>query len=99
MADLGSSNPIPLARGFLKRLRGLGPDPTVGSTLMLRTRSVHTFGLRTPISITAIDKTGRVIDAQIVHPNRLYLNRRARWVLEGVGTRPLPIGSRVANPS
>jgi hypothetical protein len=54
--------------------------------LFPRTRSVHTFGMRIPITVAFLDAHHRVIEAREVAPRRLAWNLRARHVLE-VGVR------------
>lgn len=77
-----------LARSFTDRLRGnraLPPD----SAVVLRTRTVHSFGQREPIEIVGIDAQMRVVTTRTLLPNRITLLSSARMILE------LPCGSPV----
>jgi len=60
--------------------------------LLERTRSIHTFGMRFPISIALLDRELVVRSVRPVKPGRLLLPRlRIRHVLEcaqGVDLRP-----------
>lgn len=70
-----------LARGW-GRLRGLigSHEP---SPLLLRTRQVHTFGMKYPIDAAYIDGKGTVIRVARLQPKRLGpFILRARWILE-----------------
>ena len=56
-------------------------DP--GHALLLKTRSVHTFGMRFPIDAVLLDGTGTVIDVRRMDPGKLLLpRRRVRHILE-----------------
>jgi hypothetical protein len=51
--------------------------------LILRCRSVHTFGMRFPIAVVFLDGAGRVVEVIRMRPRRLARPRlRARHVLE-----------------
>lgn len=51
--------------------------------LFRRCRSVHTFGMREPIIVAALDARMQVVHVRIVPPRRLWLARRGvRHVLE-----------------
>jgi uncharacterized protein len=50
--------------------------------LIERCRSVHTFGMRTPILACWLDPSYRVLSVQRLQPGRLAWNLRARHVLE-----------------
>jgi hypothetical protein len=51
-------------------------------------RSVHTFGMRFPITVVFLDTDLRVIETREVVPGRLAWNLRARHVMEvGAGER------------
>lgn len=69
------------ARGVFSRMRGLiGRD--VGP-LALRTRQVHTFGMRSAIEAVYLSKDGEVVRVAHLAPRRLGpLVPRARWVIE-----------------
>jgi hypothetical protein len=73
---------------------GLRPVPGPGGAL-LRTRSIHTFGMHAPIGVVALSNDGVVIRVAVVPPHRLFVARRARWMLE-VAPTPLPeVGTRL----
>lgn len=73
---------------------GLRPVPgPIG--VLLRTRSIHTFGMHAPIGVVALSSDGIVTRATVVPPHRVFVARRARWILE-VAPTPLPkVGSRL----
>lgn len=63
------------------RLRGL--RPVAGPlAMLLRTRSVHTAGMREPLVVAAIAGDGTVRRVAHVAPGRLFADRRAAWILE-----------------
>jgi uncharacterized protein len=78
-----------------ERMRGwrgrseVSPDDVL---LLDRTRSIHTFGMRLPISVALLDRELVVRSVRDVRPGRLLLPRhRIRHVLEcaeGVDLRP-----------
>jgi uncharacterized protein len=78
-----------------ERMRGwrgrsaVGPDDAL---LLDRTRSIHTFGMRLPISVALLDPELVVRFVRVLRPDRLLLPRpRIRHVLEcaaGVDLRP-----------
>jgi hypothetical protein len=87
--------PLPLARGFVSRLMGVGRNPVAGTQIAFRSRSVHTFGLRRTITVGALDNSGFLIETTELEPNRIYFNRRAHWIAEWVDPKTLPVvGSR-----
>ncbi len=49
---------------------------------MLRTKSVHTFGMDRPITMFALDHHSRVIAARSLRPNRVVFYRRATAIVE-----------------
>jgi len=59
-----------------------------GDALLLRTRSVHTFGMRFAIDAVLLDRSLRVLRVTRMPPGRLLLpRRRVRYVLEcGAGS-------------
>ena len=74
---------------FGERLRGLrsfGPD----TALLLRSRSVHGFGLGFSFAAVGIDRLRRVQRVEIVEPGSMALFPRARWILELPPDSPLP---------
>jgi uncharacterized membrane protein (UPF0127 family) len=67
------------ARGLLGRT-GLPPG---GAMLFERTRSVHTVGMRFPITVAFLDASMRILAVHRVRPGRLaFAPRGARHVLE-----------------
>jgi len=65
-------------RGLLGR-EGLPP----GRALLLKTSSIHTFGMRFAIDAVLLDRTLKVLRVQRMPPGRLLLSRpRVRYVLE-----------------
>ena len=69
-----------------ERIRGLRGHPPLGphqGLLLKRTRSVHTFGMRFPISVVLLDGDLNVIRTTPMRPGRLLWPRRGvRHVLE-----------------
>jgi uncharacterized membrane protein (UPF0127 family) len=73
-------------RARLTGLAGLRAPPPCG-LLLLRTRSVHTFGMRFALDLVWLDARGRVVRVDAaVPPRRLRSCRAARAVIE------LPVG-------
>ena len=83
-----SSGPVRLARSRGERRRGLIPTPGPFG-LLLRCRSVHTFGMRSAMSAVAFDRGGVVLRAQVLSPRRVLWVRRAEWIAE-IGFEALP---------
>ena len=81
------------ARSFLEKWRGVKGLPD-GSRLLLATRSVHGFGLKSPLLVAAIGGDMKVSDVQVLEPGRVLFYPRARFILEMPidGTLP-PVGS------
>ncbi len=86
-----SSGPVLLARTVLQRWRGMRSVPLVNGVL-LRTRSVHGFGLRDPIWAIGLTEAGTVRGAAVLSPGGLVLDRDAEWFLE------LPLTCRPPQP-
>jgi hypothetical protein len=78
------------AQGFWSRWRGLRGSPP-GSSLLLRTRSVHGFGMDRPLLAVGLDSEWRVVGSTILRPNRVAVFRGARWVLELPADTPPPV--------
>ncbi len=78
--------PIPVAKGFRTRLRGLAcrDREEAGPGLLIpRCASVHTFGMRFELDVYFLDRDGRVLRVRRrVSPNRVLWRRGARKVLE-----------------
>lgn len=90
-----SSGPLVEASTFWQRLLGLR-GVAHPSGLLIHTRSVHTFGLRQPIGVVALDKHGFVLTAHWVGPRRVVVVARARSYVELRAGRLLPrVGERV----
>lgn len=73
------------AKGFAGRSVGLlgttGLSP--GRGLLIRTRQVHTMGMRFAIDVVYLTRRGRVLRVRTLKPGRLGpLVPSARWVLE-----------------
>ncbi|WP_435974280.1 DUF192 domain-containing protein [Streptomyces sp. Qhu_M48] len=94
--------PLEVAASYRARRRGLlGRDGIAGAALLIvRTNSVHTFGMRFAIDVAHLDRSFRVLSVVTMRPGRLGMIRpRGRHVLEaeagamaGWGLRP---GARV----
>jgi uncharacterized membrane protein (UPF0127 family) len=78
--------PVPVAKGFRTRLRGLSGierSETGPGLLIPRCSSVHTFGMRFALDLYFLDREGRVIaERRSVPPRRLVWQRGAAAVLE-----------------
>jgi uncharacterized membrane protein (UPF0127 family) len=76
-----------IPESFAERRRGLlGLHELEPGTSMLfrRCRSVHTFGMRFPITVVVLDRNLHVLHVKTLPPNRLLRPaRRARNILEG----------------
>lgn len=85
------------AESFLDRLMGM--RSTSGREgVMLRTRSVHTFGLDEPIGVFCTNSNGTVVETRTLQPNRIAVFRRAAKVIELPHGRELPaVGSLVTS--
>jgi uncharacterized membrane protein (UPF0127 family) len=78
--------PIPVAKDFRTRLRGLAyrdrDDAGLG-LLFPRCAGVHTFGMRFALDVYFLDREGRVLSVRRrVPPRRFLWQRGARKVLE-----------------
>ncbi|MFQ5523517.1 MAG: hypothetical protein ACE5F5_08050 [Acidimicrobiia bacterium] len=76
-----SYGPVLRARGFVQRWRGLRQG-RAGGSLLLRTRSVHGFGMKYPFLAVGLTRDWRVSESRLVSPGRLAYFPRCRWVLE-----------------
>ncbi len=78
--------PIPAAKDFRTRLRGLSrrDRADAGPGLLIpRCSSVHTFGMRFPLDVYFLDTEGLVISARLrVPPWRVVWQRGAVAILE-----------------
>ncbi|MFD3536038.1 DUF192 domain-containing protein [Streptomyces sp. NPDC058664] len=93
----GATVPLEVAASYRARRRGLlGRDGIAGALLIVRTNSVHTFGMRFPIDVAHLDRSLEVLSVVTMRPGRLGMIRpRGRHVLEaeagamaGWGLRP-----------
>lgn len=76
-----SSGEVEVARSFYQRWRGL-KALAPGSALLLRTRSVHGFGMRHPFLAIGLDRSLRVTISRVVKPGQVAWLSGARLVLE-----------------
>jgi uncharacterized membrane protein (UPF0127 family) len=79
-----------IARTFIDRLFGNLRTPR-GSALVLRARSVHSFGQRNPIQIVGLDAGMRVVATRTLVPNRISVIPSARMILELPEGSPVPM--------
>lgn len=81
---------LDIARSRAAKRRGLlGRDSIDSAILLVRTRSVHTVGMREPILVAACDRDLRVVELRVLPPGRILLPRlRTRHVVE------MPAGHR-----
>jgi uncharacterized membrane protein (UPF0127 family) len=84
---------VPVATTPLSRLLGLAllPADRAGEGLLIPgCRSVHTLGMRFPLDLVFLDRTGRVIELRRgVRPGRLVRCAQAQSVLELVTQDPV----------
>jgi uncharacterized membrane protein (UPF0127 family) len=87
-----------IPESLAERRRGLlGEHELEAGTSMLfrRCRSVHTFGMRCPITVLVLDRNLRVLRVKTLPPNRLLLpTRKARHILECAAGISPPVGDR-----
>jgi hypothetical protein len=85
-----------------ERMRGLRDRPPPGTRealLLVRCRSVHTFGLREPIVVARLDRGLVVRDLRVVPPRRVVLPiRGVRHTLECAIGAELRVGDRFRRP-
>ncbi len=86
-----TSPPLLIAVTRRQRRRGVAPVPGPFG-LLLRTRCIHGFGLRSPLECVAIDHRGVVRWSGRLLPRRLVASRRAGWFAE------FPAGSSLPEP-
>jgi hypothetical protein len=89
-----SSGPVAVAVGFRDRWRGLRPSPA-GFGLLLKTRSVHSLGMKTDLLVVGIDARGTVIDTRTLKPGRFVMLPAVRFILELEGHRSPPMPGAV----
>ncbi len=83
------SPPLRLATTRWERRRGLAPCPGPFGILM-RTRSIHGFGLRSAIEFVALDMAGVVTRSGILRPGRVAYCGGASWIAELPAGCPRP---------
>ena len=90
------SSPVRIVTRRAARRWGLLPAPgPLG--LLLRARSIHSFGMRTPLGWVAFDGAGTVLAAGVLRPGRIVWVRRAAFILEQPAHLGLPLpGTRVS---
>jgi uncharacterized membrane protein (UPF0127 family) len=86
-----------------ERMRGLRRRTPPGpheAMLLPDCRSVHTFGMREPISVILLDRQMRVIEVLCSPPRRVIVARRhARHVLEAAVGSGVRVGDRFSRPN
>jgi len=88
-----SSGPIAVARSFSQRWRGLRPRPDAFG-LLLKSRSVHSFGMKATLLVIALDAAGVVLATKALPPGRMLTMFDARHILELPGdAQPPPLGA------
>jgi hypothetical protein len=73
---------------FIGRL--IGVRARTAEAVLLDTSSVHTFGLKRPIELVALDSELRVVETRTVAPNHVAWIRSASHILELPAGSPLP---------
>jgi len=76
-----TSPPVIVATTFMSRWRGLCPEAR-GRGLLVRTRSVHAFGMRHSLMVIILDDDGTVRGSRLLRPGRRLHLGRTRWLLE-----------------
>lgn len=69
------------ARRFFERWRGL-KDPEASDGVLMRTRSVHGFGMDAPFVAVALSGDMDVVDMTLIQPGQVVWFSGARFVLE-----------------
>ncbi len=90
------SSPLRLACTRAERRRGLAPCPGPFGILM-RTRSIHGFGLQSAVEFVAFDAVGAVTHSGVLRPRRLAYCRGASWIAELPAGSPRPLVDSVAS--
>ena len=62
--------------------RYIGIGSMADRSVLLLTRSIHTFGMKKTISIVVLDVSGTVVQTGVVHPSRIVWFPGLRWVIE-----------------
>ena len=89
LSTAGWSTSAYLARSFTDRLLGNLRTPP-GTALVLRARSVHSFGQRRPIEVVGLDGDMKVVAVKTLDPNRVTVIRSASMILELPAGSPVP---------
>jgi uncharacterized membrane protein (UPF0127 family) len=84
-----SSGPVAVAVTFKDRWRGLRPSPA-DFGLLLKTRSVHSFGMKRDLLLIGLDARGTVIDTRTLRPGRIVTLPTVVFILELNGDRSPP---------
>ena len=80
--------PVRVAASVRERRRGLRPR-SAGRGLLVRTRSVHGFGMEEALPLVFVSNEGRVIGSSLLPRNRV-MRCRAPWTMELPPGTPLP---------
>jgi uncharacterized protein len=83
-------------RERMRGLRGYPPPGPREAMLFRDCRSVHTFGMREPISVVFLDPEMRVIQVRPSRPGKFVTRRNSRHVLETCIGSGLRIGDRLS---
>ncbi|MBU1226614.1 MAG: hypothetical protein KJ698_05325 [Actinobacteria bacterium] len=83
------SAPLLVPRGFRQRLAGMRGVPP-GWGVLLRTASVHTFGMRRPVVVIGISGSGGVRWARPMPPGRVVFDPGSTWIAELPGAAAGP---------
>jgi hypothetical protein len=76
--------------------RYIGIGSMSDRSVLLLTRSIHTFGMKKTISIVVLDVSGTVVQTGVVHPSRIVWFPGLRWVIEtGTGATLPPPGTEI----
>jgi hypothetical protein len=78
-----------MARTLADRLLGVRRAPA-GAVVVISARSVHGFGLRSPLEVVGLDAGMRVVATATLRPNRVVLFRSARTIVELPSGQPVP---------
>lgn len=74
---------LEIAGSLMDRTRGLIGRETIDGAMLIRTHSIHTFGMRFAIDVAFCDKAMVVVGTTTLAPNRIGLPRRhGRCVIE-----------------
>lgn len=84
-----SSGPVVKANSPFRRWRGLRGRPS-NESLLIRTRSVHGFGMNRSFVGVGLTRELRVKICQVVRPGTVARFQRCRYVLEIPVGAPLP---------